>query len=377
MSARVGGDGGVTLFLCGDVMLGRGVDQILPHPGDPSLQERAVRDARTYVELAKQANGEIPRPVDWSWPWGAALQLLDDAGCDARIINLETSITTSGDVAPRKEVHYRMHPANLPALDAVQPDVCVLANNHVLDFGRAGLLETLDVLTAARFRVAGAGRRLAEAQLPAIVPTPRSGGRVIVFAAGTPSSGIPLDWAATHTDPGVNLLTTLTPAAADTLCTEAASMRRPGDIVVVSMHWGSNWGYQVPLDQVGFAHRLIDGGIDLVHGHSSHHPRPIEIYRGKLILYGCGDLIDDYEGISGHEQYRDDLRLLYLPRLDPHSGELLELLLAPLQSRRMRLERAAEGDVEWLQNVLDDRSRRFGVQVDRPSADWLTVRAAT
>ena len=78
--------------------------------------------------------------------------------------------------------------------------------------------------------------------------------------------------------------------------------------------------------QIRFAHRLIDGGVDLVHGHSSHHPRPIEVYRKKLILYGCGDLVDDYEGIGSHRGYRDDLRLLYLPRLDPVSGELVELL---------------------------------------------------
>ena len=40
------------------------------------------------------------------------------------------------------------------------------------------------------------------------------------------------------------------------------------------------------------------GGIDVVHGHSSHHPRPIEVYQRRLILYGCGDFIDDYEGIE-------------------------------------------------------------------------------
>ena len=63
-------DGLVTLFLCGDVMLGRGVDQILPHPGDPTLRQGYVRDARTYVGLAEAVNGPVPRPVDFSWPWG-------------------------------------------------------------------------------------------------------------------------------------------------------------------------------------------------------------------------------------------------------------------------------------------------------------------
>jgi poly-gamma-glutamate capsule biosynthesis protein CapA/YwtB (metallophosphatase superfamily) len=71
-------DGAVTLFLCGDVMLGRGVDQILPHPGHPRLRERAVRDAGVYVNLAAEVNGGFSRPVDWTWPWGDALELLAD-----------------------------------------------------------------------------------------------------------------------------------------------------------------------------------------------------------------------------------------------------------------------------------------------------------
>ena len=316
-----------------------------------------------------------PSPGRWTGrgPGEKRCQLLSEAGCDARIINLETSITTSDDFAPGKGVHYRMQPANLGALSAVQPDVCVLANNHVIDFGRRGLLETLDVLAAGGLNVAGAGRTLAEARMPAIVPTPRTRGRVIVLAAGTPSSGIPLDWAATDSRPGVNLLARLTPAAAEEMCQRAAILRQPGDLVVVSVHWGGNWGYRVPSDQVRFAHQLIDGGIDLVHGHSSHHPRPIEVYRGKLILYGCGDLVDDYEGITGHEQYRNDLRLLYLARLDPGTGRLLDLQLAPLQARRMRLQRANEGDVEWLRRTLDRVSRPFGVRIDRRSTDSVTM----
>ena len=366
-------DGAVTLFLCGDVMLGRGVDQILPHPGDPTLRERSVRDAQTYVSLAAEVNGSIPQPVDWSWPWGDTLELLDRIDCDARIINLETSITTSSDFAHGKGVHYRMHPANVPAVQVVQPDVCVLANNHVLDFGRRGLLETLDVLAAAGLRTAGAGRSLGEAAEPAVVPTRRSEGRVVVFAFGTPSSGVPQDWAAAVNRAGLNLIASLTDEAADELCRRAEEVRQPNDIVVVSAHWGNNWGYQVEADQVRFAHRLIDGGVDVVHGHSSHHPRPIEVYSGKLILYGCGDLVDDYEGITGHERYRDDLRLLYLPRLDPASGRLKELRLAPFQARQLRLHRASERDTEWLRAELDDVSRRFGSRIDRSAEGFLLL----
>jgi poly-gamma-glutamate capsule biosynthesis protein CapA/YwtB (metallophosphatase superfamily) len=364
----------LSLFLSGDVMLGRGVDQILPHPGNPTLYEGQVRDARVYVDLAIRANGSIPQPVDWSWPWGEALELVEYAGCDARIINLETSITTSDDYVPSKAVHYRMNPANAPTLAVIRPDVCVLANNHMLDFGRRGLLETLDVLSAADLPTAGAGRCLREAQSPAIIPIPQTGRRILIFAFGSPSSGIPSDWAATDDAPGVHVIPALSEAAADELCRQILQARQPGDLIVVSAHWGGNWGYHVAADQIRFAHRLVDGGVHMVHGHSSHHPRPIEVYRGKLILYGCGDLVDDYEGIRGHDQYRHDLRLLYLPRLNPTSGELVELRMAPLQARQMRLHRASRRDAVWLRAVLDKASRRFGSRIDLGSDGMLSLR---
>jgi poly-gamma-glutamate capsule biosynthesis protein CapA/YwtB (metallophosphatase superfamily) len=114
-------EGAVTLFLCGDVMLGRGVDQILAHPGDPRLRERLITDARDYVTLAERINDPIPRPVDGSWPWGDALPVLDDLAPDVRVINLETAKTSSDDFAAGKAVHYRMSPDNLACLLAVDP----------------------------------------------------------------------------------------------------------------------------------------------------------------------------------------------------------------------------------------------------------------
>src|SRR5206468_3386469 len=79
--------------------------------------------------------------------------------------------------------------------------------------------------------------------------------------------------------------------------------KRPGDVVVVSVHWGSNWGYGAGPGQVRVARRLTGGGVDLIHGHASHHPRPVEVFGGELVLYGCGDCIGDYGGIAGHERY--------------------------------------------------------------------------
>ncbi|MFF7356169.1 MULTISPECIES: CapA family protein [Streptomyces] len=359
------GDGAVTLFLCGDVMLGRGVDQILPHPGSPVLREGYVTDARTYVELAEAVSGPVPAPVDPVWPWGAALPLLDRSAPDARIVNLETAVTESDDFACGKAVHYRMHPANLPALTVARPDVCVLANNHVLDFGRRGLEETLASLAGAGVRAVGAGRDADEAYAPVAVPVGH-GRRILVLALGALSSGIPPDWAATTDRSGVAYVRDLSPAAAEAAVRRVRRSKRPGDIVVVSVHWGSNWGYLVPRDQTRFARALVDGGVDIVHGHSSHHPRPVEMYRGRLVLYGCGDFIDDYEGISGYEEYRDDLRLGYLVSVDEDTGCTTGMRMFPLQARRMRLEPAAEQDRAWLRATLDRISRgvRIGMQAD-------------
>ncbi|MBT2408764.1 MULTISPECIES: CapA family protein [unclassified Streptomyces] len=362
----------VTLFLAGDVMLGRGVDQILPHPGDPALPEVYVTDARRYVELAEATNGTIPRPAPFSWPWGEALGLLDAAAPDARILNLETSVTQSDDIAPGKSVHYRMHPANLPCLAAARPDACALANNHVLDYGRHGLADTLGSLAAAGLRTAGAGRDLDEARRPVVLPLPGNR-RLLVFSLGTASSGVPHTWAATADRSGIDFVDEASDAAAAEVVGRIRRAKRSGDLVVISIHWGSNWGYAVPRDQIRFAHTLVEGGADVVHGHSSHHPRPYEVYRGHPILYGCGDLIDDYEGIGGQEQYRDDLRLLHFISLEPDTGRLDDARLIPLQAHRMRLRHASREDSDWLREVLARTSRAFGTHIARGPEGTITV----
>lgn len=368
-------DGLMTLFLCGDVMLGRGIDQILPHPGDPELREPCMDDAVRYVRLAEQASGPIPQPASFSWPWGDALEVLEHRAPQCRVINLETSVTRSADFSPGKAVHYRMNPGNLPCLLTARPDTCALANNHVLDFGCAGLLETLGALAGAGVRAAGAGRDAAEASRPAVIPVPGRG-RVVVFSCGTESSGIPPDWAATATRAGVMFLPALSDAVAADLVRQVEEVREPGDVVIVSVHWGSNWGYHVHDDHVRFAHRLIDGGVDVIHGHSSHHPRPIEVYRGKLVLYGCGDFIDDYEGISGYEEFRDDLRLLYLASVARESGTLDTLRIVPMQARRLQLRHASAMDGEWLRSMLEKISGHFGCRVGRLPDGVLVVRPA-
>jgi poly-gamma-glutamate synthesis protein (capsule biosynthesis protein) len=352
---------GLTLFVCGDVMLGRGIDQILPHPSDPTLYEHYVDSAIDYVRLAERRYGEIPRPCSFDYVWGDVLSDLDVARPFARIINLETSVTTSMRPEP-KGINYKMNPDNVLCLKAAAVDCCVLANNHVLDWGVAGLLETLSTLEREGIAVTGAGADAAEAALPAVIDIPDDR-RVLVFGFGTTTSGIPRPWAAGPSKPGVNLLSDLSLATAKETARRIVALRRPSDLIIVSIHWGTNWGYQVDDEQRDFAHALIDAGAcDLLHGHSSHHPRGFEIYRDRLILYGCGDFITDYEGIEGYEQFRGDLALAYLPRFN-EDGHMSELTLIPYQMRQFRLQRASPADLAWLQTTLDHESARFGTHV--------------
>jgi poly-gamma-glutamate synthesis protein (capsule biosynthesis protein) len=358
------------LFLCGDVMTGRGIDQILPAPCDPALEEPYARSALDYVELAERVHGPIARPVDPTYIWGDALAELERAKPHVRIVNLETAVTRSEERAP-KGINYRMSPENADCLIAARIDCCVLANNHVLDWGTQGLEETLDTLHGAQIRTAGAGRDTAEAAAPAVLEL-AGRRRLLVFAFGMDSAGVPADWAATATRAGVSRLPDLSSRTTDALADRILAAKRAGDLVLLSMHWGSNWGYEVSRQQRSFARRLIDAGAaDLVHGHSSHHPRPIEIYRERLILYGCGDFLNDYEGISGHETFRPELALMYFPRLEAASGKLLELALAPTRTRKFRVGLANAEEADWLAALL---RRESAIHVERTPDARLRIR---
>ena len=363
----------ICLFLCGDVMTGRGVDQVLPYPVPPVLYESYVQDARDYVQLAEAASGPISRPVDFAYIWGDALEELERARTDVRIVNLETSITCNEEPWPDKGINYRMNPKNVSCVTAARIDCCCLANNHVLDWRYQGLVETLETLDAARIFHAGAGRNAAEAAAPAVFDLAKKG-RVLVFGFGSTSSGIPWEWGAAGNRPGINLLRDLSEDTARRAAAEIRSYKQPGDVVVASIHWGGNWGYGISDVQTAFAHRLIEEGVDLIHGHSSHHVKAAEVYRERLILYGCGDFITDYEGITGYEEFRSDLAVMYLVKVDAQQGRLVEVRLVPMQSRRFRLNRVSRADAQWLCKLLNELGAPFATQAQLSDDNNIALR---
>jgi len=353
----------VNLFLCGDVMTGRGIDQILPYSVKPILYEPFVKDARDYLYLAERKNGRFKYPVSFSYIWGDALKVWEKLPPSVKIVNLETSLTVHDRPWPEKGINYRMHPKNVKVLTSAGIDLCSLANNHILDWERPGLIETLETLKESGIVVVGAGKNDNKAATPGIIPV--NGGRLIVLAFGARSSGIPKSWAAQENMSGINILPGEIEASVELIKKQVAGVKQKNDIVIFSVHWGGNWGYKIPLDPRELAHEIIDKtGVDIVHGHSSHHPLGMEVYKNKLIIYGAGDFINDYEGITDdHDNYRGELSLMYFPKINQVNGELISLKMVPMEVKNFRLNHASKPDALWLEGILNREGSKLGTQV--------------
>lgn len=329
----------IRLFLAGDVMTGRRVDQALSAPG--------------ALERFEDTGNAI---------WADALKELADRVPEVRIVNLETCITTSDEAWPNKRFHFRMNPQNADCLLQANFDCCVLANNHVLDFGYDGMAETLETLSKRRIAHCGAGDNLETAVAPARLEL-TDGLRVLVFSWSHPSSFTPREWAAGSDRAGINLLPDYSPDTVEAIRRQIALQRQAGDLIVASLHWGPNWGYEVRYQQRRFAHALVDiAGVDVVHGHSSHHPIAVELYRGKPILYGCGDLMNDYLHTAENARYRPDLAAMYFLSIDSASKCLSRMTLVPMRIDECRLRRVSSPDAQWLCTALNCGGPAVGIR---------------
>lgn len=229
---------GMRLFLAGDVMLGRTLDALMPHPSDPQPLEGSAASPEAHLRRIESAYGHGIWPIAPDDVWSKLLVELDWRKPDLRLINLECAVTASDDLQPRP-FPVRMHPRNLPFPQAIAPDFCSLANNHTLDWGVSGLRETRDVLERAGIATAGVGETLQQAQAPAVLQR-SDGQRVLVFALTSLFAGWPMSWRAGIEKPGQWVLPAFTEAALTEVLAAIAMYRRDGDIVIVSAHWGGN-----------------------------------------------------------------------------------------------------------------------------------------
>lgn len=238
------------------------------------------------VMLGRLVNDEL-REAGPAFPWGDTLPLLGQA--DVRIGNLECVLSDDGTPWPAKVFHFRSDSKNVQSLKAADFTAVSLANNHVLDFGEGALLDTLSTLDRNRILHAGAGADTDAARRPAIW---QHDGTTLGFLAVTDNEP---GWAAGPEVPGVHYLPAdIADARAVDLVRQVRQVRSRVDLLIVSAHWGPNWGFEVPPEHRGLAHALIDAGADVVFGHSPHIVRGVEVYRNRPILYSAGDFVDDY-----------------------------------------------------------------------------------
>jgi len=298
------------LLFVGDVMLGRLVNEMLKH--------------------------ESP-----AYPWGDTLPILQAA--DLRICNLECVIANQGApwIATPKVFHFRSDARNIAVLEAAGIHAVSLANNHTLDFGYDALHEMLTILDAAGIWYAGAGRNLQEAARPALMELQGNRIGLLAFTDNEPP------WAATPTQSGVYFVPIdLQDARARNLFENIHRAKEAVDFLIVSAHWGPNWGYTPPPEHILFGHALIDAGADIVFGHSGHVFRGIEIYHGRPILYCTGDFIDDY-AVDPVE--RNDQSLIFTIEIDQQRIHRLRLYPITIRHFQARLAQGAEAEAIAIQ----------------------------
>ncbi|CDM30848.1 hypothetical protein DTO013E5_508 [Penicillium roqueforti] len=353
-----------TLTFTGDVMLGRLIDQLMPKHVTNEQDERVVK---TFIEAHPTffSKGNYT-PTS---PWGTALRILHSS--TLACINLETAVTTAPTPWPNKAFNYRMHPANLgPILHAGGVDYASLANNHTLDFGISGLTETLQTLQSANIAHAGAGETADGARKPAVLYLPRASEPIeqsqhrhtvhIYSATDHPHAWISV--------PGFNLFdyTRDTRARLREMLV-GAEATKPA-LKVFSVHWGPNYAWHPDARVTSLAHFLVDEcGVDIVHGHSSHHVQGVEVYRGKLIIYGCGDFVDDY---ALNTEYRNDLGALWRVVVREKGGgsglglERLEIFPTRVERFQARLLDSGDADHGWVSHKIRELSAHLGTAVN-------------
>jgi poly-gamma-glutamate synthesis protein (capsule biosynthesis protein) len=296
----------VTIAFIGDVMLGRGVNELI-----------GVNPPDSF--------------------WGDVLPVLRQA--DAVVANLECAITALtepwGETA--KVFHFRARPEAAAVLQAANVQCVSLANNHTLDFRRAGLLETLSHLEGAGIPCAGAGLDLDAARAVAVIDAGELRLGMAAFTDNEPP------FAAAAGRPGTSYLEIGTaPEAQERVEAAVGDARRAGaDLVVLSLHWGPNMVTSPPPHFREFARAAVESGADVIYGHSAHVFQGIEVYRGRPILYDTGDFLDDY---AVDKVLRNDWSFVFL--LDLDGTRMRRLRLRPVRLTYGAVNLAAGAELE-------------------------------
>ncbi|UKJ08702.1 CapA family protein [Solitalea lacus] len=297
------------------------------------------------VMIGRLVNSQI-KNSNHSYVWGNVLPLLQST--DLNIINLETALTRSHDLA-LKTFNFKADPEHISVLTKARIDAVNLANNHVLDYGVAGLWDTIKMLQMAGVKYAGAGENSAAAARPAIFTKCNIRIGLLGFTDNEPG------WQATADTPGINYVSV---GDTEKIKKDIESVREMVDLLIVSIHWGPNMRERPNTRFVDFAHFMIDGGVDIIYGHSAHIFQGIEWYNGKLIMYDTGDFVDDYKVTPA---FRNDLSFFFVCEVD--KKEIKGLKLFPVLISNCQVNLATGADYKWAISHMQILCSQFDTEV--------------
>jgi poly-gamma-glutamate synthesis protein (capsule biosynthesis protein) len=206
---------------------------------------------------------------------------------DLAICHLETPLGSANGPFTGYPV-FKVPPQIVPALRQTGYDACSTASNHSLDGGESGVRRTLDALDAAGIRHAGMARSRAEQDTPQILNV--RGVQVALLSYSFSFNGIPRpkgkEWLVNYLEP-------------KRVLDAARGARAAGaEVVIVSIHWGTEYEHRPNPQQVSVAKQLLgDGSIDLILGHHAHVVQPFERIDGRWVAYGMGNHVS-YQGFS-------------------------------------------------------------------------------
>jgi poly-gamma-glutamate capsule biosynthesis protein CapA/YwtB (metallophosphatase superfamily)/outer membrane protein assembly factor BamB len=267
-------DGDAVLVFLGDVCLGRTMETLLARYGP-------------------------------AYPWEGLKPLLQNA--DLAVANLESALTTQGKLL-NKPYLIRAHPLWGQALAQGGLDLVTLANNHVFDYGSAGLDETMATLNALDIAFVGAGSSEEQARRAAVFTL--NGVRVAVLAYAAAR------WNGSADIPATDRIAWAEPALVQA---DVRAARDNADVVIVLLHAGTEYAAQPSSDQVAVAHAAIEAGADLVVGHHPHVTQTVERIGQGLVVYSLGDTLFD---IPRSAAMQGDLLRVYVSKQGLTRAEL-------------------------------------------------------
>ena len=293
--------------------------------------------------------------------WGSTLPLLRGSS-DCVVANLECALTTHQRKWARtpKAFHFKCPPSpGIATLKAAGVNAVSLANNHALDYNAEGAEETVRALDAAGIAHAGAGAHLADAQKPGW--TTAAGVSIALLSM----ADHPWEWAATGSEPGINLFDPFPSANALAWATAAAAKARAegAGMIIFAAHYGGNYVLRPPQAVRAFFRALLDTSeVDLVFGHSAHVMQGVEVHNGRLIVYQSGDFVDDY---AKDKEWRNDWGALFTARFETGCGrpQLVSLDAVPVVLSLAQTNVAAGAEAQRIGVRLHGLSAELGTQL--------------